>query len=244
MALFSELLPLVLVKVKREVIKLPALCDTVPLALRVVWLAVRFAPSAKLELVLKFVLAVPELIAWLNVRAPLLLVIEISLLFVVTPLVPSMVPIVRVPALPGLFVKLNAPLPERSAAKVPTLFAALRVTLSVASTFNPDAVITPACVTLPVTSKIRLRPTLDVPRTNACALVRLISLVAPEFVKLTVPVNALAAFVRAIEFAPAFKVDVPGIINAPVCVIAPPAVMFRLPPLVNVTLGKLMALLA
>lgn len=66
------------------------------------------------------------------------------------------------------------------------------------------------------------------------------TLFAPALLKLTAPVNALLC-VKVIGLVPALKLEVPGTVNAPVCVIAPPAVADKLPPLVKVAAGNAIA---
>ena len=69
------------------------------------------------------------------------------------------------------------------------------------------------------------------------------TLFAPLLLRDTAPVNALFC-VNVIGLLPAVKIEVPGTVNMPLCVIAPPAVKDIDPPLVNVTAGKAIAALA
>ena len=63
---------------------------------------------------------------------------------------------------------------------------------------------------------------------------------APLFDSVIAPVKLLA-WVKVMGLPPAVKLEVPGTVNAPVCVIAPPAIADKLPPLVNVIAGKAIA---
>ena len=83
----------------------------------------------------------------------------------------------------------------------------------------PVAVMTPVCEILPPAVNDKSCPMLEVPMTNALLLTT-VTLFAPLFDNDTAPVK-LFACVKVIAFAPAEKLDVPGTINAPVCVIAP-----------------------
>src|SRR5436309_3451861 len=66
---------------------------------------------------------------------------------------------------------------------------------------------------------------------------------APELDNVIAPVKLLAAVVKVIALLPAVKLDVPGTVIVPVCVIAPPANATKLPALVNVTAGNAIAAL-
>lgn len=67
---------------------------------------------------------------------------------------------------------------------------------------------------------------------------------APELLSETAPVKALVALVKVIALLPAVKLAVPGTVNAPVWVMAPPAVAVKLPALFKVSAGKAMAALS
>lgn len=82
--------------------------------------------------------------------------------------------------------------------------------------------IAPAAVTT------KFLPIPDVPNIVALLLVRLTSL-APLLLKETAPVKTLFK-VKVIAFAPALKLEAPGTVNIPVCVIGPVAVAVKLLP--------------
>src|SRR6185312_4356234 len=72
---------------------------------------------------------------------------------------------------------------------------------------------------------------LDVPRTNAPLLITL-TLFAPELLSNTAPVKAFDC-VNVIGLALALKLEIPGTVNAPVCVRAPAEVIVRFWPTVE-----------
>jgi len=49
-----------------------------------------------------------------------------------------------------------------------------------------------------------------------------LTLLAPEFVSVIAPVKLLVTVFNVIAFAPAVKLEVPGTVSAPFCVMAPP----------------------
>ena len=65
-------------------------------------------------------------------------------------------------------------------------------------------------------------------------------MLAPLLLKVTAPVSALLC-VKVMALPPAVKLEVPGTVKAPVCVMAPPAVTEIDPPLFKVKVGKAMA---
>src|SRR5438445_309778 len=83
-----------------------------------------------------------------------------------------------------------------------------------------------------------------VPKVNALTSV-ILTLFVPLFVNVTAPMKSLLdpLVVKSIANAPVVRLDVPGTTNAPVCVIAPPAVADKLPPLVKVMAGNVIAAL-
>ena len=83
----------------------------------------------------------------------------------------------------------------------------------------------------PALVAVKCWPILPVPNVNALISVMLTSL-EPEFVNETAPVK-LFAWVKVIAFAPAAKLEIPGITNAPVCVIAPFEINVKLFPIVD-----------
>lgn len=185
----------------------------------------------------------PALIFCATVNPPLLLVTVILPLVVLMPFMAPTEPMVKSAA--ALLEKLNAlALPVKLAAKVPMLLLLVRMTSPEAVIFNPAAlkVVTPLCVMSPVTLAMIFLPTDALPNTRELALVMEASLVAPELVSVTAPVKALAD-VKVIAFAPALKLAVPGTVNAPDCVMAPPAMADKLPPAFKVSAGKAMAAL-
>lgn len=80
----------------------------------------------------------------------------------------------------------------------------------------------------PFASTVRLFPTLEAPSMVAWLLVRLILLV-PELLKLIAPVSKLF-WVKVIALAPALKLEVPGTVRIPFCVMAPTALTVKLLP--------------
>ena len=92
-------------------------------------------------------------------------------------------------------------------------------------------VILPVCVMpTPVKPNVPV-PTDDVPILNAPALVRA-TLFAPLLDKDTAPVKALLC-VNVIALLPALKLEVPGTVNTPVSVIAPPEEIVKFCPTVD-----------
>jgi len=83
----------------------------------------------------------------------------------------------------------------------------------------PVAVMAPVCVMLPPELNVKLRPMVEVPMLVAILFVNDTSFVL-LFVKDTAPVKTLL-LVKVIACAPALKLDAPGTVNTPVCVIAP-----------------------
>ena len=94
----------------------------------------------------------------------------------------------------------------------------------------------------PVAMAVKFWPMLEAAKPNAVLLVML-TLFAPLLLSVTLPVNALLAFVKVMALVPALKLEVPGTVMMPDCVIAPPAVILMLPPLLKVTVGKAIAAL-
>ena len=107
----------------------------------------------------------------------------------------------------------------------------------------PGTVKAPVWVIAPFDVTVKLLPTLDAANTVAILLASDTSL-APLLDKVIAPVKLLPAVVKVIALAPALKFAVPGTVIAPVCVIAPPAVAFKLPLLVKVTAGNAIAALS
>ena len=68
------------------------------------------------------------------------------------------------------------------------------------------------------------------------------TLFEPLFDKVIAPVNTLLC-VKVIALLPAVKLEVPGTVNTPLCVIAPPAVITALPLFVKVIAGRAIAAL-
>src|ERR1700733_8482364 len=69
-------------------------------------------------------------------------------------------------------------------------------------------------------------------REVAVLLVRL-TVLAPLLESVIAPVSKLAALVKVMALAPAVKLEVPGTVNAPVCVIAPTEVIAKFCPIVE-----------
>ena len=235
-ALPNVMVPLVSVSARLVAINAPALCEIAPVEIRLTLLLLTFAPRLRLLLlpaVANVIVPVPAVIACVVLNVPLLLVIVTLPLVVAMPLTLPTVPIVRAPE---LLIKFNAlELVLRLAASVPMLLLFVRVTLPLEVKLAPAAVMmdAPFCVISPVTFAIKLRPMVAVSSNNALPLVMLTSLVAPLFIKVTAPVNAFAC-VNVIALLPALKREVPATVNAPVCVMAPPAMADRLPLLCKV----------
>ncbi len=94
----------------------------------------------------------------------------------------------------------------------------------------------------PVVVTLNVEPTVDAPNTVAMVFDKL-AVPAPLLVKDTAPVNTLAC-VAIIELVPELKLVVPGTVNTPVCVIAPPAIKLKLPLFTNVKAGSATAALS
>jgi len=107
----------------------------------------------------------------------------------------------------------------------------------------PGTVNAPVWVIAPFDVIDKLLPTLDAANTVAMLLTNE-TLLVPLLEKVTAPDKLLPAVFNVIALLPAVKLDVPGTTNAPVCVIAPPAVADKLPPLVKVTAGNAIAALS
>lgn len=136
---------------------------------------------------------------------------KLVLLFIVTSLLP-------------LLLKAIAPVNKLFCVKVIGFDPALKLDV-------PGIVNTPVWVIEPLAFAIRLFPSEDVPKINAVLLVML-TLLIPLLLKVTAPVNVLF-WVKMIGLAPATKLETPGTVKAPVCVIAPFAVTFKLLPIVE-----------
>src|SRR5580658_6124161 len=96
----------------------------------------------------------------------------------------------------------------------------------------PDAAIAPVCVIAPPALTVNVPlPTLLAPRLSAPALVSE-TLLAPLLLRMTAPVKAFAWF-SVIALAPAVKSEVPGTVNTPVSVMAPPLLTVRFWPTVE-----------
>src|ERR1700690_2911460 len=102
------------------------------------------------------------------------------------------------------------------------------------------AVIAPT-LRLPAAVTARFRPMVEAPSVRAAPLVTDTSL-APLLLSETAPKKSLA-WPSVIGLAPVVKEAVPGTVAAPDCVMAPPAVTARLPPLVSVSAGRPIAAL-
>ena len=89
-----------------------------------------------------------------------------------------------------------------------------------------DFVIAPVCEIAPlaVISKVP-EPREEVPKTKAMALVKA-TLFAPVFVKDTAAVKRLFC-PRVMANPPVVKLEVPGTVKTPDCVIAPPALIIK-----------------
>ena len=91
------------------------------------------------------------------------------------------------------------------------------------------------------TTTVRFWPAVTAPSTSALSSRMLMSL-APELLSVTAPPKLLSVSFKVMALAPAENDDVPVTISSPVCVIAPPARMSRLPDRVSV--GRAMAFCA
>ncbi len=150
-------------------------------------------------------------------------------------------------ALLSVTATLFAPLLFKLIAPVKLLAALVKVmtpapALIVAAPALAACVIAPVCVTpVPVKLKVPV-PTEEAPIDKAMLLLTL-TLLARELLSETAPVNTLA-LPKVIALAPAVKLAVPGTVKTPDCVIAPPAVAIKLPPLVKVVAAKAMPALS
>src|SRR5579871_1949200 len=138
---------------------------------------------------------------------------------------------------------LLAPLFESVTAPVNALFCVKVIALAPALKLDvPGTVNIPVSVIAPFDVTVKLLPTVEAANTVAILLVKE-TLLAPLFESVTAPVNALFC-VKVIALAPALKLDVPGTVNTPVSVIAPPAIALKLPLFVNVKAGNAIAVLS
>lgn len=162
---------------------------------------------------------------------------EVNVKFWPTLEVPSVNAVISVTltSLAPLLLKLTAPTNVLFCVKVIGLAPALKLE-------SPKIVNPPVCVIAPVTVAVKLLPIDDAASTKGMVLLTLI-LFVPVLVKLTAPVNALAC-VKVIGKLPVVKLEVPGIVSAASCVIAPPAVTFREPPLCKAPPGKVIGALS
>lgn len=77
---------------------------------------------------------------------------------------------------------------------------------------------------------VKFRPIVDVPNASVMLLVTLMSL-TPLLLNDTAPVKEFKLCVKVIGLAPALKLDIPGTVKVPVCVIAPEAITVMLLPI-------------
>lgn len=84
-------------------------------------------------------------------------------------------------------------------------------------------------------------PTLTLPSVKAPALVR-VTFALPLLERATAPLKALFCD-KLMPKLPELKVAVPGTVSTPLCVMMPPAVTVKLPPLVSERVGKVIPLL-
>src|SRR5579864_5482467 len=91
-------------------------------------------------------------------------------------------------------------------------------------------VMAPVSVILPLAVRLRLPvPTEEAPRLKAEPLTRE-TLLLPELLRETAPVKALL-WVRVMPKPPVVKLEVPGTVKIPDCVMAPPALIVRFWPI-------------
>ncbi len=95
----------------------------------------------------------------------------------------------------------------------------------------PGTVNTPVCTIPPDEEIVRFCPTVDAANTVKMLFVKEAAF-APLFDNVTAPVSTFALF-NVIAFAPAVKLDVPGTVKTPVCVIAPVDAIVRFCPTVD-----------
>lgn len=125
-----------------------------------------------------------------------------------------------------------APLLFKVTAPVNTLFCVNVIGLDPELKLEvPGIVNATVCVIGPLAIAIKLLPISDAPKTSPAEFVTL-TLLLPLLLNDTAPVNALFC-VKVIGFDPAVKLDIPGTVNTPVCVIAPAAVADKLFPNVD-----------
>lgn len=126
----------------------------------------------------------------------------------------------------------KATLPDNTLACVKVMPPVVAVKLLLPGTVN-----TPVCVMAPLELTARLPAMVEVARMVALLLVRLTALTELSF-KVTAPVKTFAEF-KVIAPEVVEKLLVPGTVNKPDCVIAPPTLIFKAP--VSVNAGKLTA---
>lgn len=123
--------------------------------------------------------------------------------------------------------KVTAPVKALEACvKVMAVFVSVSVKLDAPATVK----VPPVCVIAPPAETVRL-PTDEVVKFTAPLVVNWAKLAL--LLKATVPVRALLC-VKVMALAPALKLEVPGTVKIPVCVIAPPAIIAKFCPTVEV----------
>lgn len=142
-------------------------------------------------------------------------------------------PLVILTALAPLLLKLTAPVNALLCVKVMGCAPTLKLDV-------PPTVNIPVCVKVPDVT-VKFLPIPEAASTNAMPLLMLTSL-APVLFNVTAPKKLLFC-VKVIGFAPALKLEVACTDNAPVWVIAPPAVATNAPPVVKVIAGNAIAAL-
>jgi len=143
-------------------------------------------------------------------------------------------PLVSATALAPVLFKETAPVKLLLCVKVIALAPAVKLEV-------PGTVKMPDCVMAPPELIVKFCPTLEAANCKAPLVVSETGL-EPLLLKVTAPVSALLC-VKVMALPPAVKLEVPGTIKAPVCVMAPPAVTAIEPPLFKVKAGKAMAAL-
>lgn len=149
---------------------------------------------------------------------------------------PNPTPLDKITSLAPLLLKLMAPL-NRLLVCVNVIGFAPAVKLDVPPITKP-----PVCEIAPPALTVKLFPNSVAANIKPKVLVILTSLM-PVLSKVTSPVNAFAC-VKVIGKLPVIKLAVPGTVAGADCVIAPPAVIERLPPEVKVTPGIMIGALS
>ena len=141
-------------------------------------------------------------------------------------------PLIRETALAPLLLRETAPVKALLCVRVMEFAPAVKLE-------KPGTVKTPVCVMAPPEMTVKFCPIVEAANCSAPLVVKATAL-APLLLKVTAPVSALLC-VKVMALPPAVKLEAPGIVKAPLCVMAPPAVTEIAPPLFKVKAGSAMA---